>query len=159
MQKILNIYLFLLAVLVGLEMSVGAFVAPVIFNPNEIIGKDVLTHFQSGQLMTEIFLKFNNVLIFISIVSFVYETINLAKNKIESFNLKFSSFMLSLLNLALACVFIFYFTDYILEAQHLGTTTTSTFAQIHKASEWTMKVMLILQTILFFIKFKTVDQK
>ena len=153
MQKILNLYLFLLALLVGLELAAGVFVAPVIFNPSQFIGDGILTHFQSGQLMTQIFVKFNNFLLIISIIAFGYEALNFSKNKKESFNAKFSAFMLALVNLILALVFVFYFTDYIVEAQHLQTTTTQAFSDIHKASEWTMKVMLILQTILFFLKF------
>ncbi|NLK66762.1 MAG: DUF4149 domain-containing protein [Campylobacteraceae bacterium] len=158
MQKVLNIYLFMLALLIGLEFSAGAFVAPVIFNPSEIIGDGILTHFQSGQLMTEVFLRFNNFLIIISIISFVYESVNFAKNRLESFNRKFSTFMLSLLNLFLALVFVFYFTDYIVEAQHLGTTQTQAFSDIHNASEWTMKVILFSQTFLFFLRFPKINK-
>lgn len=156
MRKVLNIYLFLLAMLVGLEVAAGAFVAPVIFYPQALIGEGVLTHFQSGILMTEIFIRFNKVLLFITAISFIYELLNLCINKKESFNLKFSSFMLAFLNALLAAAFVFYFTDYIVEAQKLGPEATlgsETFAKMHSASEWVMKLLLILQTILFFLKF------
>lgn len=156
MRKILNIYLFLLAILVGLELSAGAFVAPVIFYPQELIGDGVLTHFQSGLIMSEIFVRFNNVLLFVSAVAFIYETVNLAKNKDESFNLKFSTFMLAFINALLAAAFVFYFTQYILEAQKLGPEATlgsESFAKMHGASEWVMKIMLFAQAILFFLKF------
>lgn len=154
MNRVLNIYLFLIAILVGLEICAGAFVAPVIFYPQDLIGEGVLSHFQSGQIMTEIFLRFNKILLIISILAFVFESINLA-SKNRNFNIKFSSFMLSFINLILALLFIFYFSTYIVEAQQIGPsmTQTSSFAQMHKASEWTMKVMLITQTFLFFIKF------
>lgn len=156
MRKILNIYLFLLALLVGLEISAGAFVAPVIFYPDELIGKGILTHFQSGILMSEIFVRFNNALLFVSAVAFIYEAVNLAKSKNESFNLRFSTFMLAFINVMLAASFVFYFTDYILEAQKLGpeaTIESESFAKMHSASEWVMKIMLFAQTILFFLRF------
>ncbi|MCR8685013.1 DUF4149 domain-containing protein [Campylobacter ureolyticus] len=154
MNRILNIYLFLIAILVGLEICAGVFVAPVIFNPANLIGEGVLTHFQSGQIMTEIFLRFNKILLIISILAFIAESINLA-NKNKNFNIKFSTFMLAFINLVLALLFIFYFSNYIVNAQQIGPsmTQTASFAQMHKASEWTMKIMLIAQTFLFFIKF------
>lgn len=156
MRKVLNIYLFLLAALVGMEISAGAFVAPVIFFPQDLIGENVLTHFQSGKMMSAIFVKLNYALIIISLVAFIYEIMNFFANKVEDFKVKFSAIMLSCINLALALLFVFYFTDFILEAQKLGEVATlqsPEFNQIHKASEWTMKIMMLAQTILFFVRF------
>lgn len=147
------LYLLLLAALIGIEVSIGAFVAPTIFYPQNIIGDGILTHFQSGQLMTNIFLKFNYVLIAVSVLAFVYELFSLRLN--TKFALKFSSFMFSFINLALALSFVFYFTPYVLNAQALGEagTATAEFFQMHKASEFVMKVMMVAQILLFFIKF------
>ncbi|CZE49104.1 DUF4149 domain-containing protein [Campylobacter geochelonis] len=155
MSRVLNIYLFLLAALIGIEISVGALVAPVIFFPASIIGEGILTHFQSGQLMTQIFLKFNNILFTIAVISIIYEILNFITAKNESFNFKFSTLMLSLINLVLSAAFVFYFTDYIVDAQNLGVVATQNeaFAQIHKTSEWCMKIMMVAQFILFFMRF------
>ena len=64
--------------------------------------------------------------------------------------------MLSFLNLALALSFAFIFTPFIVHAQSLGAEATQTaeFAKMHSTSEYVMKVMLVLQLILFFVKFK-----
>ena len=64
--------------------------------------------------------------------------------------------MLSFLNLALALSFVFVFTPFIVQTQGLGAEATQTaeFAKMHSASEYVMKVMLVLQLILFFVKFK-----
>ncbi|AII14543.1 hypothetical membrane protein (DUF4149 domain) [Campylobacter iguaniorum] len=150
-----KIYIFLLAMIVGMEISIGAFLAPVVFFPASIIGEGVLTHFQSGQLMTQVFLKFNNVLLVVSVVAIVYEGLNL-RNKDESFAKKISSFMLALIALILALAFIFYFSAYVVEAQKLGAQATSSveFAKMHKASELVMKIMMIAQAMLFYIKAK-----
>lgn len=152
-MKFLNIYLFLLAMVIGIEVSIGAFLAPVIFFPQNIIGEGVLTHFQSGQLMSNIFVKYNYVLLGVSAVSFIYEIINLKFD--SSFYKKVSSFALSFIILVLALSFVFYFTEYILQAQKIGVEATQNeqFKQIHSASELVMKIMMIAQVILFFIKF------
>ncbi|ANE34607.1 hypothetical membrane protein (DUF4149 domain) [Campylobacter hyointestinalis subsp. lawsonii CCUG 27631] len=154
MRNLKNSYLFLLALIIGVEISIGAFLAPVLFFPAKYIGEGVLSLFQSGQLMTQVFLKYNMLLIAVCLVSIIYELINLIKNKEDSFNFKFSAFMLSFIVLGLASSFVFYFTPYIVNAQSLGelATTTNDFARIHKASEIVMKIMIIAQTILFFVR-------
>ena len=108
----------------------------------------------SGQMMTKIFLKFNYALLFVSAFVAVSELFDLRKKL--AFSLKFSTFMLSFLNLALALSFVFIFTPFIVQAQSLGADATQTaeFAKMHSASEYVMKVMLVLQLILFFLKFK-----
>ena len=140
--------------MIGTELTLGILVAPVIFFPQNIIGEGVLTHFMSGQMMTKIFLKFNYVLLFVSAFVAVSELFDLRKKL--AFSLKFSTFMLSFLNLALALSFVFIFTPFIVQAQSLGAEATQTaeFAKMHSASEYVMKVMLVLQLILFFVKFK-----
>lgn len=154
MRNLKNSYLFLLALIIGVEISIGAFLAPVLFFPAKYIGEGVLSLFQSGQLMTQVFLKYNTLLIAVCLVSIIYELINLIKNKEDSFNFKFSAFMLSFIVLGLSSSFVFYFTPYIVNAQSLGelATTTNDFARIHKASEIVMKIMIIAQTILFFVR-------
>lgn len=154
MRNLKNSYLFLLALIIGVEISIGAFLAPVVFFPAKYIGEGVLSIFQSGQLMTQVFLKYNMLLIAVSLVSIIYELINLIKNKEDSFNFKFSAFMLSFIVLGLASSFAFYFTPYIVHAQSLGelATTTNDFASVHKTSEIVMKIMIIAQTILFFVR-------
>ena len=144
----------LLAVLIGAELTLGILVAPVIFFPQSIIGDGILTHFMSGQMMTKIFFKFNYILLFVSIVVMIGELFDLRKKLI--FSLKFSMLMLAFLNLALALSFVFFFTPFIVYAQNLGVDATQTaeFAKMHSASEYVMKIMLVVQIILFFVKFK-----
>ncbi|MDO5045270.1 DUF4149 domain-containing protein [Campylobacter sp.] len=149
-----SLYLLLLAVLIGVELALGVLVAPVIFYPQSIIGDGVLTHFQSGQMMAQIFVKFNYFLLVVSIFALVYEVFFAATSKAK-FALKLSSFMLALINLMIALSFIYYCTPYILQAQALGEAATKTteFLQVHKASEYEMKLMMVIQLLLFFIKF------
>lgn len=149
-----SIYLFLLAAIVGIELALGVFVAPVIFFPADILGANVLSHFQSGLLMTQIFVRFGYVLIALSAFFFIYELGIIKSN--DSFSTR-SAPVLAGINLALACLFVFYFTDYVLAAQKLGeiaTTQSAEFASVHKASELVFKIMLVLQGLLFFIRAK-----
>ena len=129
------IYLFLIASLVGVEISIGAFVAPTIFFPDNLIGSGVLTHFQSGQLMSAIFVKYNKFLIAICVISLIFEMVKFNNNKKLSFYNRFSTLMIALLNHGAAA------------------TVTTQFLQIHKASEWCMKIMMIAQVFLFFMNF------
>ncbi|EAK4033854.1 DUF4149 domain-containing protein [Campylobacter jejuni] len=143
--------LFLLASIIGVELILGIVVAPTIFFPQNLIGEGVLSHFQSGLMMTQIFIKMGYLLIFVSVVNFLYEIYSLIKNEI-----KFSKFMLSLLILILSLIFVFYFTNTIIELQNLGENATKTqeFISIHNASEVVIKIILIMQVFLYFLSFK-----
>lgn len=152
MVKFRSFYLFLLGICIGAELAIGIFMAPVIFYPSQYIGEGVLSHYQSGQLMTQVFLKYNILLIFISSLLLLFEIVNLKGS--ESFNYKISAFFLSLIIALLAMSFVFYFTPYILQAQKIGAEATATaeFLSMHKASEFVMKAMLLAQVALFFIR-------
>ncbi|WP_170000421.1 DUF4149 domain-containing protein [Campylobacter sp. RM9328] len=152
MVKFRSFYLFLLGICIGAELAIGIFMAPVIFYPSQYIGEGVLSHYQSGQLMTQVFLKYNILLIFISSLLLLFEIVNLKGS--ESFNYKISAFFLSLIIALLAMSFVFYFTPYILQAQKIGAeaTVTAEFVSMHKASEFVMKAMLLAQVALFFIR-------
>ncbi|WP_096016456.1 DUF4149 domain-containing protein [Campylobacter lanienae] len=152
MVKFRSFYLFLLGICIGVELAIGIFMAPVIFYPSQYIGEGVLSHYQSGQLMTQVFLKYNILLIFISSLILLFEIVNLKGS--ESFNYKISAFFLSLIIALLAMSFVFYFTPYILQAQKIGAEATATaeFISMHKASEFVMKAMLLAQVALFFIR-------
>ncbi|TWO17376.1 DUF4149 domain-containing protein [Campylobacter lanienae] len=152
MVKFRSFYLFLLGICIGAELAIGIFMAPVIFYPSQYIGEGVLSHYQSGQLMTQVFLKYNILLIFISSLILLFEIVNLKGS--ESFNYKISAFFLSLIIAFLAMSFVFYFTPYILQAQKIGAEATATaeFISMHKASEFVMKAMLLAQVALFFIR-------
>ncbi|MCR6594064.1 DUF4149 domain-containing protein [Campylobacter insulaenigrae] len=152
------VYLFLLASLIGIEISIGVLLAPTIFYPEKFIGEGVLTHFQSGLLMTNIFIKFNYVLLGVSILSILVEIFSF-KNKHYSFKINFSKFILSLIILALSLLFVFYFSAYVLQAQNLGEEATQTqeFIKIHGASEVVMKIIMFSQLALFFLNFKKND--
>lgn len=154
-EKLKAINLLLLAAMIGIELVLGIIVAPVIFYPQNLIGDGILSHFQSGLMMTQIFIKMGYLLIFTSVINFLYEIYSSIKDEFN-FQLKFSKLILSILILILSLVFVFYFTNTIIELQNLGEQATKNqdFISIHNASEVVIKIILIMQVFLYFLSFK-----
>ena len=142
---ILISYLLLIGISLGTIIAT-ALSASSIFGAAKIVEDLQITHFQSGILMTSIFLKFNilmNILaFFIIVVEILYFQIN--KARITPF--------LGLVNIVLIFLFTLYYTPVILEAQKLGEAATQTeyFYQIHQQSVWVFKALIITLTALFF---------
>lgn len=147
MRSIMVIYLVMLGIAIGVEIAAGAFIAPVIFFPQNYLGEGVLTHFQSGILMTQVFLKMNLVIGFVALFSIIYEVQVWMMFK----NYDFLSFLLSIVIVVATGLFLFYYTPFIVHAQQLGSadTTTELFAKMHKQSEWVMKALMVAQFGLF----------
>lgn len=143
MKSLMVIYLAMLGIAIGVEIAAGAFIAPVIFFPQQYLGEGVLTHFQSGILMTQVFLKMNILLGFIALYSIIYEVQVWMMCK----NYDLLSFILSLAIVISTGLFLFYYTPFIVHAQQLGAaeTTTEIFAKMHKESEWVMKFLMMVQ--------------
>lgn len=149
------INLLLLGAMIGVELILGVVVAPVIFYPQNLIGENVLSHFQSGLIMTKIFIQMGYVLVAVSIINFIFEFYYLF-DKETKFKLKFSKFTLSLLILALSLLFVFYFTENIVKMQTLEESVmqTEVFKALHSASEIVIKIVLVMQIFLYFLSFK-----
>ncbi len=148
MQKSISVgYFLFLGAIIGIEFAAGALIAPVIFYPSAFIGEGVLTHFQSGVLMTQIFLKLNIILFVWVIVAWAYEVYMLVSKRKDIL-----SFLILLFISACVLMFVFYFTPYMVQAQQQGEQAilTNDFKTIHQASEIDMKVLMMLQITLFF---------
>lgn len=140
-------YLLLLGICIGVELAVGVLTAPVIFFPIKFLGEGVLSHYQSGILMTQIFLRFNVLLMMVVLFLVIYEiyVYFIKKSDIVSFVMMFFIVVCSLL-------FVLYFTPFILEAQSQGSIATQTdkFKNMHKGSEFAIKIVMVSQITLFF---------
>ena len=143
MRSIMVIYVVMLGIAIGVEIAAGAFIAPVIFFPQKYLGEGVLTHFQSGILMTQVFLKMNLVIGFVALFSIIYEVQVFMMRK----NYDLLSFLLSISIVVATGLFLFYYTPFIVHAQQLGSAETATelFAKMHKQSEWVMKALMVAQ--------------
>lgn len=139
-----NLYFFVLSALLGIELFLGISVAPLIFFPQKFHLDIPLNHFQSGILMSAIFVRFGYLLLVGSIFGMLYSLWN--KNKVL--------IVFSLLILCLAGIFVFYCTPLILQAQDLHATLNEEFAKIHSLSEHLIRAITILQIISLFLLVK-----
>ena len=142
---VFTLYIVVLALCAGAILALGIFVAPVIFVPDPILGKGVLSHFQSGLLMSKIFVHFNYLLGFTAFFVLFYEFkafFSLDKDKL--------SFFAAILVIYCAGLFILYYTPFILQAQSAAQTQTSAFLNMHKGSELDFKILLFSILILIF---------
>ncbi len=133
MRKWIDIgYLMLLGVGLGLVLTLGAIVAPVIFHANDYLGSVLLSHYQMGLLMTAIFLKGNYFLNFLAGAILLRE--GYAYKSFDRDILVIPSAATALLMIFL---FTLYYTKEIVALQALGAevTQSETFLAMHKASE------------------------
>lgn len=149
-----EVYLFLLAAMVGIELSLGVLLAPILFHANELLGIQLLSRLQSGTLMSFAFIKFNYALVFVSVLALGMEGFYFFR-KIDGFKKRFSRLMLAIIVLALSLLFVFYFSSYILEAARsaFANTNMQVFEKMHKASEYVLKLIMFGQLVLFFLSF------
>jgi len=142
---VFSLYVVVLGICAGSIFALGIFVAPVVFVPEPILGKGVLSHFQSGLLMSEIFVRFNYLLAFSALFTLFYEFkafFSLDRDKL--------SFFAAILFIYCAGLFILYYTPYILQAQSQVATQTAGFEGMHKGSEIDFKIMLFSILVLMF---------
>ncbi len=135
---IFNFYIIVLGLSAGSILALGIFVAPVVFVPDPILGKGILSHFQSGLLMSRVFINFNYLLSFTGFFILFFEFkafFSLDKDKI--------SFFIAIVVIYCIALFILYYTPYILHAQSQMQTETSGFASMHKGSELDFKILLV----------------
>lgn len=145
-RMMMVVYLLALGAMIGMEIGVGLLMAPVIFYPEPLLGEGVLSHYQSGILMTQVFLRFNMALFAVTFFGLLYEAWLFRKAQGDRWALG-----LTLVMVYAAGMFIFYYTPFIVEAQAAGPEATQTelFHAMHKGSEKIIKVLLVAQVVVF----------
>ncbi|PAF52050.1 DUF4149 domain-containing protein [Helicobacter sp. 13S00477-4] len=142
------LYLWLLGLSIGAMVISGAFVAPIIFNAYSFLPDLGITQYDSGILMTQIFIKLNYLLNFTAIIIIIYELLDFKSS------FKPSIILLGLNTLSILLIFLFtlYYTPNILDAQNMGPAYTATpeFEKMHSQSEYLFKILLITLSISFF---------
>ncbi len=126
------VYMMLLGIALGLVLTLGIVVAPVIFHADDYLGAKILDHYQMGLLMTAVFLKskyFLNGMAIIIILREAYDYKLFKRDKI----------VLPAAATAVLMIFLFtlYYTKRIVSMQAIGASIvqSETFQNIHKASE------------------------
>ena len=152
MKALSSIYLFILALTLGVEVAIGLS-APVLFRSDLYITPGTLSALQAGTLLAQVFMKYNYIALFCGFFALLFEIFSWRGSE-ASFQLKLSTLMLSLIIAVLACLF-YYFTSYITAAAALGESAIDeNFARIHGASETTLKIAMIARLGLFFLRAK-----
>lgn len=138
-------YLFLLGLGVGAMICAGVFSAPAIFRASSIVEGLEITLFQSGVLMTSIFVKLNFLLVALGVIIFIYEIFSFFKYKNKL------SVLFGAISIVLIYLFAFYYTPFVIDTQKLGEDGIATliFDKIHKESVLVFKALLLCLFALF----------
>ncbi|PAF49249.1 hypothetical protein BKH41_03995 [Helicobacter sp. 12S02232-10] len=152
------LYLWLIGLGIGAIIVSGVIVAPIIFNAYSFLPDLGITQYDSGILMTQIFIKLNDKLLnYTAIIIIIYELL------VFKSSFKSSIFLLGLNALSVALIFIFtlYYTPNILEAQNMGAAYTATpeFENMHTQSEYLFKILLVTLSISFLSRIVLLSSK
>ncbi|WP_261817795.1 DUF4149 domain-containing protein [Vibrio gallicus] len=144
-------YILFLTVVVGFSLFAGAVVAPVIFNSALFLSEPLLSRFQEGLLMTEVFVRLSYPLALLCVLSLVYEVYQFVTVKTDWWAL-LSMFVMVTTGL----LFCFYFVPQIVELQSQGALVTQSggFATLHKISEVSFKITVLSGIILIYRRLK-----
>lgn len=139
------IYLLLIAMSAGAVLVLGAFVAAVVFHSELYLTLPILSRYEEGKIMGEIFHRFTYWAYFMSVVIAVYEVSRYKVMQIDKVS------MLSALgSLGTLLLFSAVYTPKILEYQARGEDAMDeSFEALHKASEIDFKILLLMLLILF----------
>ena len=131
------IFIITLGVTLGAGLLAGIVVAPTIFHSEVLLGSELLSRFQEGLLMTQVFERLAYVVNFLVVMTILYEVI-----KFKSFENTRWSMILTFLVVASGLLFTSYYIPQILEMQSLGEAMTNSdaFTAVHKGSELNFKL-------------------
>ena len=147
---LMSSYIVLLGVGVGIIGALGIIVAPVIFHPENVLGDGVLNHFQSGLLMSTIFVRFNLFLNALILIVMGTEFFIQISRKIGCLVDKLA--VMGVLSSAL--FFSFYLTPKVLgfQTQGMSVVNTPEFQTIHYLSEVDFKMLMASLIMLAFVR-------
>lgn len=142
MNKLVNIfYNLVLGITLGSSFALAAFVAPVIFNTDIALGRDILSRFQEGLIMTAVFKKYSILLNITVIVILLIEGIQIAVYKKRDYLQLGIAFVV----LVTSLLFTGYFTPAIIQAQVSGPgiIQSEAFQAMHQASVLDFSFILV----------------
>ncbi len=144
-------YLIYLGMVLGMIVYAGAVVAPVIFGSEKFLGSEVLTHYQEGVLMTQNFVRLGYLVTVMMIVVALYEGYRFKMG--EHGKLEQAT---TIMVLATAALFNFYYLPAIEQMQSMGAEATQTkvFGNMHIGSEIDFKVLAVSILVLMIINMR-----
>lgn len=130
-------YIILLGSVLGASIYAGAVVAPTIFGSEIYLGKELLSQYQEGQLMSVNFYKLGILVDFSILAIFFYEGYKYKMGERDTITL-----IAAFLALSSGLLFAHYYIPDIVMMQHAGEAMTKTaeFINTHKGSEINFKL-------------------
>ncbi|WOE71151.1 DUF4149 domain-containing protein [Hydrogenimonas thermophila] len=144
-KKVWIPYLMLLGITLGVGLCAGVFAAPVIFHADDLLGGGVLSHYQEGLIMTQIFLKMNWLVNITSIAILVAEGYHFLRFYRDQI-----TFYSAFVTVWTGFMFTLYYTPQIVEFQKQGESILDNklFQNAHMMSEWDFKIFIVALTVL-----------
>lgn len=143
------LYLLFLGATLGGVLVLGIFTAPVVFSAGGLLGDPSIGRFQSGIVMTEIFVRFA-VWVKVSMVAVLaYEG-----REILAFRRDLKTMAAALVTLFSAGLYTLFYMPWIVEAQRQGPSVTGTeaFENMHKGAELDFKIFALGLAVLFMLR-------
>ena len=130
-------YIVLLGAILGASIYAGAVVAPTTFHSELLLGKEILSQYQEGLIMTTNFQKLGFAVNFMVFFVIIYEAI-----KWKTFESDRWSLMSLFLVVSSGLLFSSYYIPSIIEMQNAGEAMTNSeiFKNAHFASELDFKL-------------------
>lgn len=139
------IYLLLIAMSAGAVLVLGAFVAAVVFHSELFLSVPLLSRYEEGKIMGEIFRRFSYWAYFMAAVIAVYEIARYKVMQIDKI-----SILSAMGSISTLLLFSAVYVPKILEYQSRGEAAIDeSFESLHKASEVDFKILLIMLIVLF----------
>ena len=145
-KKIVTVsYIALLFITLGAVLSSGIFVASTIFNSEDVFKTQLLTRFEEGILMTEVFIKLNG-LIHLTVLAILLVEVY----RYKSFDRDYVLLTAAIVAVFCGLLFTQYYTPEILamQAQGAQATQTAAFDATHKGSEIAFKLFALALMVL-----------
>jgi len=132
-------YIIILGIVLGAGLLAGAIVAPTIFHSELLLGSELLSKFQEGLLMTQVFERLAYAVNFLVVIVILYEVI-----KYKAFESNRWSLLTTFLVAGTGLMFTSYYIPDILAMQAMGEakTLSSAFINTHLGSEINFKIFI-----------------
>lgn len=139
------IYLLLIGMTAGAVVVLGVFVAAVVFHSELYLTVPLLSRYEEGKMMGEIFRRFIYWGYFMAVVITVYEVSRYKVMQIDKV-----AILSALGSVGTLLLFSAVYTPKILEYQARGESAIDeSFEALHKASEIDFKILLVMLLLLF----------
>lgn len=139
-------YVLSIGMTMGAVLVLGAFVTAVVFHSEMFLSVPLLSRYEEGKIMGEIFRRFSYWGYFMAAVIAIYEVSRYKVMQIDKI-----SILSAIGSIGTLLLFSAVYTPKILEYQGQGEAVMmdNSFEALHKASEIDFKILLVMLAILF----------